>query len=405
MDCPKRSALAGLPDEAMVEILARVPAKSVYRSKCVAKAWRDLVDDPFNRKKLPQTLEGFFFVDEPNYPDPDGCDLEHSGFINLLPRSVPLDIDPSFSFLTKQPEIENLFFMDSCNGLLLFDHVPKSNPFDLSYIVRNPATKQWERVSTCSCCPPVADCSQCYNFLAFDPAVSSHFHLLNFWKGFEDQVFLFSVCAYSSETRTWSQSQTNSDVQRQLDGWRQGNLGYTGPQHAYVNGTLHLIVRDQGQDQIVALDVQGKTKTIITLPAVAEGRRLKFIGYIGQSQGSLHYINNDVNAHGHEESCEMSIWVLQDYDTQKWVLKDTVSFLKLFGIVSCTRCRLDFFVVAIHQDCNVLFILQPHNRLIAYDMDRKEVSVIATFEHENWNAKIASYIPYFLDSPALTNKL
>ncbi|CAL5090939.1 unnamed protein product [Urochloa decumbens] len=396
----------------MVEILARVPARSVYRSKCVAKAWRDLIDDPLNRKKLPQTLEGFFFKDKPSYVR-DGGDAEHFVFINFLSRSVPLDIDPCFSFLTKRAEIENLFFEDSCNGLLLFGHVPESNAFDLSYIVCNPATKQWDRVSTCSCCPPVADCSQEYTFLAFDPAVSSHFHLLNFWiegldegvEPLEDQVFLFSVCAYSSETRTWNRSQTNLNEQGQLEGWRQGSLDYKGPQHAYVNGTLHLIVRDQGQDQIVALDVQGKTKRIITLPAVAEGRRWKFIGYICQSQGRLHYINNDVNAHGRKKSYELSIWVLQDYDTQEWVLKHTVSFLKLFGKLSCTSGRSDFFVVAIHQDCNVIFILQPSNRLIAYDMDHKQVSVIATFEHKNWDATIASYIPYFSESLTLTNKL
>ena len=82
-----------------------------------------------------------------------------------------------------------------------------------------------------------------------------------------------------------------------------------------------------------------------------------------------------------------------------------MSFLKLSGKKSCTGSTLDLFVVAIHQDCNVVFILQPLNRLIAYDMDHKEVSVIATFEHKNWGLRIAPYVPYFLESPALANKL
>ena len=72
--------------------------------------------------------------------------------------------------------------------------------------------------------------------------------------------------------------------------------------------------------------------------------------------------------------------------------------------MSCTASML---VGAIHQDCNLVFFLQPMNRhrLIAYDMDRKEVSVIATFEHDNLGVRIAPYVPYFLESQALANKL
>ncbi|XP_022679970.1 uncharacterized protein LOC111256353 [Setaria italica] len=64
MDCSKRSAgaVASLPDDPLVEILSRVPVKSLCRFKCVSKAWRDLIADPLHRKKLPQTLEGFFFL-------------------------------------------------------------------------------------------------------------------------------------------------------------------------------------------------------------------------------------------------------------------------------------------------------------------------------------------------------
>jgi len=286
----------------------------------------------------------------------------------------------------------------------------------LGYIVCNPATKQWKTVPTCSCCPPITEFSQWYTFLAFDPAVSSHFHLIHIWKEdldddvepLEDQMFVFWLCAYSSETGTWGQSQPDWNEQGQLEGWRhQGSLvDYKGPQHVYINGTMHLIVRDldQHQDQIVALDVKGKTKRIITVPAAAEGKSWHFIGYIGQSQGCLHYINNGVDAHDPKESYELSIWVLRDYDTQEWVLKDTVSFMKLFGIMSCGKGRSDFFMVAIHQDCNVVFFLQPWNRLISYDMDSKEVSVIATFDHDLWDARIAPYTPCFSESMALTNK-
>ncbi|CAO2210389.1 unnamed protein product [Urochloa humidicola] len=213
-----------------------------------------------------------------------------------------------------------------------------------------------------------------------------------------------SVCAYSSGTRTWSRrSQTDwNNEEGHLEGWfHEGAVCYPGvkPQRAFVNGILHLMVWELDDSPIVAaVDIQGKTQRIIKMPAAAEGMRWAHahIGYIGQSQGRLHYINCEVCVSDHEKCSERSIWVLQDYDTQEWVLKDTVSFLKLSGD------RLA--VVAIRQDCNVVFFLQSRNRLIAYDMDRKEVTVVATFENKIWVDRIAPYVPYFAELPALTNK-
>lgn len=173
MDRSKRSALAGLPEDSLVEILARVPARFVYRSKCVAKAWRDLIEDPLHRKRLPQTLQGFFFIDTFIDNEIYGS---HIDFAGLPGASVSLQIDPSLSFVTKLPGIETLTFSDSCNGLLLFEHIQKAWPFDLlSYVVCNPATEQWELVPTYG--PPVYTR---YNYLVFDPSISSHFHLVQF---------------------------------------------------------------------------------------------------------------------------------------------------------------------------------------------------------------------------------
>ncbi|EMS50187.1 hypothetical protein TRIUR3_04868 [Triticum urartu] len=55
----------GLPlltDDLILEILSRLPVRSVHRFKCVSVSWRDLITDPANRKKLPQTLAGFFYM-------------------------------------------------------------------------------------------------------------------------------------------------------------------------------------------------------------------------------------------------------------------------------------------------------------------------------------------------------
>jgi hypothetical protein len=60
MDCTKGTAVAGLCDDLMVDILSCLPVKDLRRSTCVSKPWRDLIADPLHHKKLPQTMEGFF---------------------------------------------------------------------------------------------------------------------------------------------------------------------------------------------------------------------------------------------------------------------------------------------------------------------------------------------------------
>ncbi|XP_066393488.1 putative F-box protein At1g50880 [Miscanthus floridulus] len=79
--CSKTSAGAasGLPDDPLMEILSRVPAKSICRFKCVSKAWRDLIADPDNRKKLRQAMQGLFVqseVSEESYNKLTAYDLD-----------------------------------------------------------------------------------------------------------------------------------------------------------------------------------------------------------------------------------------------------------------------------------------------------------------------------------------
>jgi hypothetical protein len=62
----------------------------------VSKAWRDLIADPDNRKRLRHAMQGLFVQTfEVSEVDGDELDRISFSFINLTVRSVPLDIDPS----------------------------------------------------------------------------------------------------------------------------------------------------------------------------------------------------------------------------------------------------------------------------------------------------------------------
>jgi len=229
MDSPRSSAaaVALLPDDAIIEILSRVPLRSLCRFKCVSKVWRDIITDLLRCKKLPQTLEGFFYDD--NGGGEGGC-VVHGRFINTLGRSVPL---VSFSFLGEQPGIEELGVLHSCNGLILFGHRRAGETYDsLSFIVCNPATEQWVAVpSSGEDSYSDVDPSCRFTYLIFDPAVSSHFQLFQFWV--YDDIFVFEVHTYSSETGVWSEGTSE---------WSSDEGMIFSARCAFVNGMLHFSV-------------------------------------------------------------------------------------------------------------------------------------------------------------------
>nr|CAB3452180.1 unnamed protein product [Digitaria exilis] len=238
MDSAKRSTgVAGLPDDVLVEILSLLPAKFLYRSKCVSKAWLDLITDRLCcGKKLPLTLEGFFYgygsnddgwgsnkddEDCLNSPDEvDGC------FINLLGKPSPL-LDASLSFLRNQQPSSEVDFeylanyncltlLDSCNGLLLFAKNTRDTRLVFpnipqGYIVCNPATEHWVHVPSSgfpmtrwggSSDDDGESDDELWEMsyethLIFDPAVSSHFQLIELCVGCEGTA----VTTFSSETK------------------------------------------------------------------------------------------------------------------------------------------------------------------------------------------------------------
>ncbi|KAK8459075.1 hypothetical protein SEVIR_2G069001v4 [Setaria viridis] len=97
------------------------------------------------------------------------------------------------------------------------------------------------------------------------------------------------------------------------------------------------------------------------------------------------------------------IWVLEDYDTQRWVLKHTISLLKLFGKKVSFQMDSDYSVVTIHPDRNLVFFVQHWNqKLISYDMDSREVCDICTLPHGY--ESITPYVPYFSELASLENK-
>jgi hypothetical protein len=172
------AAASLLTDDLIVEILSRLPVRSVHRFKCVCKLWRDLIAQPAHRKKLPQTLAGFL------YTDYNSCSRHHLAAVS--PTVVDL-VDPSLAFL-RPMNYTKIRLEHTCNGLLLCTGFYNKEE---RLVVCNPATRRWTELPP----PPKPQPNTYYHVksLAFDPALSpSHFHVLDFEKT-NDEGFCVGV--------------------------------------------------------------------------------------------------------------------------------------------------------------------------------------------------------------------
>ncbi|EAY96729.1 hypothetical protein OsI_18645 [Oryza sativa Indica Group] len=232
-----------LTDDLLVEVLSRVPYKSLCRSKRVCRQWRRVISDPDHRRLLPRyhlhdAVVGFF---------------DHRSFISFLGRGR--FVGPSLPFL---PDCGDLRLLDICNGLLLCRRRRLSDPRRFDYLVANPATEQWIVL-------PESGWTHKEQIarLGFDPAVSSsHFHVFEFelvehsamgMSGDHDGNVV-AVEIYSSETGVWIHRNNGwGCIIRTLDIWRS----------VFFKGMLHLITMD---DVVAVVDVEGNSWRTIPMP-------------------------------------------------------------------------------------------------------------------------------------------
>ncbi|KAJ1296571.1 hypothetical protein BS78_01G311500 [Paspalum vaginatum] len=194
MEAPpsKRNPAASFTDDIIAEILRRLPIRSVCQFKCVSRSWRKLISDPFHRKKLPQTLEGFFY----HSMSRERCPYRAHHFTNVTEKGFPC-VYPSFSFLGVPSD--DVFLLDSCNGLLLCDWDVRHEGdmiFARQYAVCNPATHKWVMS------PDRHHGQEGMVRLGFDPVVSSHFHVISYVE--DEDGYVTGVEIYSSKTAAWN---------------------------------------------------------------------------------------------------------------------------------------------------------------------------------------------------------
>jgi hypothetical protein len=390
------AAAAGLlTDDLIMEILSRLPVRSVHRFKCVCKRWRDLIACPAHREKLPQTLAGFLYT---TYP---------GGYRHHLAAVVSAAVDPvdaSLAFLRPR-NYTRIRLVDTCNGLLLCSCTCySSSSSEERLVVCNPATQRWTELPPPPQPQPTTD--YCAHHLAFDPAVSpSHFRVLAF-EATVEEWHLTGVSVYSSTTRAWTARRDVGLVDRIV--LASGSV--------FAGGMLHLpgkLCEDgrnsaEDDDSFVLVVVDSECRAWKTVRAP----RGFYCGAVGLSRGRLHYVTrssapltilDDDNEDTLLLASEVAVWCLKDYDdgSQEWVLKHTVRVDKLLNVI-----EEEYTVVGIHPDCDTIFLVTrgaydgdswDDASLASWDMRRLEFRTVANLEKGSAGVYLP-YVPMFSES-------
>ncbi|KAF7850239.1 hypothetical protein BT93_L5723 [Corymbia citriodora subsp. variegata] len=120
-----------LPRDVTIEILKRLPARSLLRFRCVCRSWRSTIDDPhfvaLHSSHSPLDASNWYLVCV-DWCDPDGrlCSLFPSESLALHSRSeieIPF-VNPVNSYSV----------VGSCNGLICFSELSRDTPDETIYV-------------------------------------------------------------------------------------------------------------------------------------------------------------------------------------------------------------------------------------------------------------------------------
>ncbi|GMN41041.1 hypothetical protein TIFTF001_010269 [Ficus carica] len=280
---PSRSAeTIAHNDDLLIEILLRLPIKSLLKFKSVCKHWLSLISDPnfsLRRNSIPVPVSGIFF----SRSSRNVARISEFDFVNL--NLTDSSKSPFRSLPFADDSHSGAGIGQSCNGLLLCYSIRVLKQRDI--FVFNPTTKQCTKLPSISQFRDGALQQVSGLSLAFDPSNSPHYKVVCVWNSYSESN-QHRIEIYSSETRQWklcgsSFSVDNPDLQ--FDGG------------VYWNGSVHWISNSSNS---LYLKVEEERISPMPMPPIPEGNdwdHVRMFRYFGESRGHLHLIDHLFDLH------------------------------------------------------------------------------------------------------------
>ncbi|XP_073287018.1 F-box/kelch-repeat protein At3g23880-like isoform X1 [Primulina huaijiensis] len=325
---PVNGGIPCLPEEIVVEILARLPVKSLLKFRCVSKSWlaliysQQLIKTHLNNSRSGRNFSNYRIMSTISHPN---FDLRHCSVISLMQE--PSTDACSIDYPKKHPK-KAVWVVGSCNGLICL----AINEKDLFFW--NPSTRKSKKL------PPVNVNIKrgFYNIYGFgynecddDYKVVGIFCVFGNAGAYESMVKI-----YSSKINSW----------KRMEDFKGGvPLDDSGK---FACGKLHWSASSNlGLDfrwDIVSLDMESEVYGIVEQPNYGEREFDSTLGVLGECICILcnyQYINAD-------------LWVLKEYGVKEsWTKVATIPYVDTPGKLLYSK---------------VLFMLQNGELLLVFGM-------------------------------------
>ncbi|XP_059635036.1 F-box protein CPR1-like [Cornus florida] len=283
------SSIKSLPNDVVMDILSRLPVKSLVRFKCVSKSWLTLFTDPYfvkmhlNRSYEPNKKQLVFSC---HIKEWRSAIVVFSG--NIIEPSGKVDYPLNF-------ECQSGKFLGCCDGLILYSTSPYSSCEEELHLL-NPSTRKVKRLH-----PPFKSITGGVSY-GFGGAYGFGYDALT-----DDYKVVHIPYCHKSITTLYT---------RKTNSWRRiQDIPYhvmcSAPAAALLNGALHWLTKDMSK--IVSLNLEEEKFQVFILPAEFETQQREAY-LVTVLRGCLCVCVKIMGKSGWR-SCEF--WVMKEYEKKE----------------------------------------------------------------------------------------
>ncbi|XP_047325968.1 F-box protein At5g07610-like [Impatiens glandulifera] len=312
----------GSNEDLLLQILLRLPIKSLLRFKSVSKQWLSLISDPrFARRWRPTSSppSGLFYH---WFSTAYVCDLPHIDFIPLDNNNINMmnfSSSSSSTTTTYPPNLEffpylyDITFMNSNNGLICCVVHRRLNPRASYYHVINPSTRQFTTLPQ----PSLSNLHLDGLTMAFDPSKSPHYKLVSVRSKIDEEYCSappthYQLEIYSSETRSWNASIVTITVpKRHIISFHRG---------VNWNGAI-VWFAVSGESLFFQVDEE----RIGTIPELTfeEGFWYNRVFCVGESNGHLYLVET------YKATTKVKVYEMESDFSSGWVMKYNIDLFEV----------------------------------------------------------------------------
>ncbi|XP_021719571.1 F-box protein CPR30-like isoform X1 [Chenopodium quinoa] len=325
----------------IMDILSRLPVKSLLCYRCVSKSWKYLIDNPyFIKLQLQYSLENttnLVLIIRGGYL--------YSAHFPGLNEAIVIDHSLKCGYIGTE-------VLGSCNGLLCLSNGESHGKNGT--IIYNPVTRKSREVPASKLKIPYGYESVIYGF---------GYDLVN------DDYKVVRVIQYSTEHPDFYDSEVKvfslkaNSWRRIRDFPREYYLSYKRGWGVYVSGCLHWMITlkpdSNGSKLIVAFDLSSEVCKAVLLPKISAGEVHLTVEVLGQFLSLL--VNYPSN--------RSEVWVLKEYGVvESWSKLFTVSQPDSIGPFEYVR------PIAYSKDGSKVLLEQDLQKLIWYDVESQSAA-------------------------------